>query len=162
MSPCEKHLLGPLHDGELPAAEQMRVARHVAECEDCATELEAIRNASRLLKDFAFDDLTGVELSRIHSAVDQSESQPLLRLIGGLCAVAASVLIISCAWLIELPADNAGTAHQVATRRAEPWEQVATSLRPDPFSLNPDDGIRFADADLANWMLAGLTERTLP
>lgn len=162
MTSCDRQLLGAYHDGELPEDQRAAVEQHVRDCPACTDELRLIQQAAAVFTQHAFDDLTDEELARVHEALDQSESQPLLKLVKVLTVAAASILIVSCAWLMELPAATDPIARQSNLRRPEPWEQVATSLRPDPLSLIQDDPIRFANADMADWMLAGLNRRTYP
>lgn len=162
MNVCERQTLGAYHDGELPEDQRRSVEEHVRACPVCADMLRSLDDTSAIFAQHAFDELTADELARVHEALDQAESQPLLKLVRVLTVVAASILLISCAWLMELPSTAGSIARQPVIRHAEPWEQVATSLRPDPLSLIQDDPIRFANADIAEWMLAGLNRRTNP
>ena len=72
--------------------------------------------------------------------------------------LAASVLIISSAWLMELSQPVASPTI-VLTRPAQPWERMAMTLRAEPLLPQQDDNIaQFADAELAEWMLQRLSE----
>src|SRR5262245_49453623 len=102
MTPCESHLLSAFFDGELPLADQSRVETHLRDCATCAAELRAIRESSQLLRAHRFIDLSQEELSDLHRAIDDaSDERPILRLGLTLGTLAASILIVSGAWLME-------------------------------------------------------------
>src|SRR5436305_9445794 len=103
MSDCDAQLLSAYIDGELLPADRDRLEAHVRNCPACAQELEVMRGVSGALRDIQFDELKPHELSRIHEAIDESADQPILRVGMALSAVAASILIVGSAWLMELP-----------------------------------------------------------
>ena len=165
MCEFDQQILGAFFDGELSADERRRVEAHLRKCPQCTEQLQMIRQASQVLAQHSWDDLKPAELRRVHEAIDREAERPILRIGGTLGLVAASVLIVSCAWLMELPAANSGGTQRqttVAAAPAEPWEQVATTLRADPLQQQAsDDTTQLADADakLADWMLEGLSPK---
>src|SRR5689334_10320193 len=128
MSACDPQLLSAYHDGELDdIGTRQRVDVHLRNCPACAEELQAIRDASQLIAASGLVDLTEAELARVHEAIDDASDRPILRVGGMLGAAAASLLIVSCAWLMDLPANNRpATAPPTSTARmtapAQPWE----------------------------------------
>jgi anti-sigma factor RsiW len=163
---CDLQILGSYHDGELAADERQRIERHIGACARCAAELQALRETSAIFARHQFDDLAETELTRAHEAIEQAATeQPVWRLAMTLGAIAASVLIVSCAWLTALPASSSATSAptEIAQRpiqRAEPWEQMAMTLRPEPLGGARDNTTRLADARLADWMLQGLSGKS--
>jgi anti-sigma factor RsiW len=168
MNDCDLQLLSSYHDGELAVEQRQRVERHVTECARCAAELQALRETSAMFAHHQFQDLTEPELKRAHEAIDETATeQPVWRLAATLGAIAASVLIVSCAWLTALPPASSSAGASAPTfvaqrpvQRAEPWEQMAMTLRPEPLGSARDDTTRLADARLADWMLQGLSGKT--
>jgi anti-sigma factor RsiW len=166
MTPCDEQLLSAFADGELPAGDTARVEAHVRECAACAMNLARIRESSRLLREYPFEDLTGDELRLAHDAIDAAADRPVLRLGFTLGVIAASVLVVSCAWLIELRAPRRqarDTTMSVATSAQVPqWERMAMTLRADPLPHPNEDTTRFAGAqpavEHADWMLTGLVK----
>jgi anti-sigma factor RsiW len=155
MSGCDAQLLSAYVDGELDAAARQRVEQHVACCAACAEEIRSLRETSRLLKNYPFADIDGDELARAHEVIDAAVDQPVLRLGFTLGALAASVLIVSCAWLMELPKAAAPTPNPSPEVASTPqWERMATTLRAEPFrSMNGDTAMMTTDSKLADWML---------
>lgn len=170
MSECEFQLLiGAYHDGELDAAMMRQVERHVEECAACRGELAAMRDLSARIAAVRLDEIDRVESLRLHKAIDEAvdagqESLPLFRTAGLFAAMAASVLIISGVWLLDLkpagrpPGMSGGTSVVLAPE----WEQVAMTLHADPRPQTVEDSLyapRYANT--VKWMLDGLvlTER---
>src|SRR5690348_16142430 len=137
MCDFDPRLLAAYHDGELDVVDRARVEAHVGHYAACAEELAALRETAQLICGSGIDDLTGGELSRLHHAIDDAATdRPILRLGGAIGVIAASILIVSCAWLMELPSSDghgnfSGAAQQVRITRPEPWEQMAM-FRPSP------------------------------
>lgn len=161
MSHCDPEMLGAYFDRELSEDLASGVELHLQHCPECRAELARLGEVSRRLGDHPFDELSKHELDRLHRVIDEAASRPIWRLGGMLLAAAASVLIVSGAWLMELPAGRSAS-QQMAQNRPAAWEQVATSLRPDPFPDVNDHSAQFADAGLTEWMLQGLTGKIQP
>jgi anti-sigma factor RsiW len=167
MSNCDPQLLSAYHDGELDAATRQRVEVHLRDCPACAEELQGIRDASQLIAAGGSADhslLTDEELARVHDAIDDTSDRPILRIGAMLGAAAASLLIVSCAWLMDLPRqDHPAAPPPISAARftapAQPWEEIAVTLRPEiPMQAGDDlnSDTYLADAKLAEWMLQGL------
>jgi anti-sigma factor RsiW len=162
MSPCDEQLLSLYHDGELAAADRARVESHLRECPACARQLELMRDASRLLRDYPFQDITERERADLHEYIDEAADRPIWRIGGTLGIVAASILVIGLAWLNAIPATTARPVTGTVAAAPESWERVAMTLRPDPQTLimstdQIQNQIQLAD----NWTdltLAGLTQ----
>lgn len=142
------------YDGELSAAAARALDRHVVGCESCAHQLQGLRELSQLLGPIRpRGEISQIELARVHRTLDRGRAQPLLRLGIGLSAAAASILIISLAWL-SVPSTNRGSM----ARHSEPqpqWERLAMgydrNLVEPP---SPGQETDLADRELIEWMLA--------
>lgn len=166
MNPCDLQPLGAYFDCELAADARAAVDLHLLACADCRAELAMMQQGSRLLQGYVYDDLTATELTDLHAAVDaaidESAYQPIGRICAGVAVVAASLLLICSVWLTQMRDQPGGRrsgqeVHSLA--RAESWEQVAITLRPDPLPTNAADSIHLADASMTDWMLDGLTAK---
>jgi anti-sigma factor RsiW len=152
------------HDGELSDKGRRAVEEHLARCGACAAELAWLRSISQSLVQRQSPDITTAELGGLHDAVDAAASAAdldlnqvsLYRMAGAQMAIAASVLVVSCVWLNELPAAAPG-ARPAAVAQAPAWERVAVTLRVDPVPNGLDSEVYLADARLADWMLRGLS-----
>src|SRR2546421_1803159 len=107
MIECDFQLqLDAYHDRELDAEARRRFEQHLKDCPTCPAELAAMRALSARIEAATPDDINGDESARIHEAVNQADdAQPVsfpLRTAGLLSALAASVLIISGVWLMDL------------------------------------------------------------
>jgi anti-sigma factor RsiW len=176
MTGCEfESRLDALHDGELSAAEQARVAEHVASCASCGGALQQMQRMSLLLgsrRDDVSKEVSAGELARLHAAVDRQiirarfQVDPSFwRTAGVLSGLAASVLIVASAWLMETPAARQ-PATALAPAAVQPdWERVAMTLRADPLpysgpEANPDhSALADAHANMTDWMLENLKGR---
>jgi hypothetical protein len=161
------------HDGELSAEGVRAAEEHLGRCNACAGELAWLRSVSQAVEPSRVDrasEITRDELRRVHAAVDEAmvsadvvgpESYPisLYRTAGLLMALAASVLIVSCVWLSELPTAS-GPSQPVGvaavTADGPAWERVAMTLRADPLPTGLDSEPYLADSRVADWVLRGL------
>jgi len=165
MSQCNcQSLLGTYHDRELDRLASREVELHVQDCELCAAELAFMRGISARIADIQPPEITLAELARIHDAIDQAaEDQPgslsLMPTMRFLGALAASILIISAVWLLDLRARPEVVGPSTATLALAPeWEHIAVTLHADPRLTIVDDSLfspRFALA--VEWMLDSLT-----
>jgi anti-sigma factor RsiW len=170
MADCPFQLrLDAYHDGELDAAERARVEAHLSTCATCAAELAEMRALSaRIGTATASGEVSADESRGMHAAVrreaeqardERERSMPLLRTAGMLSALAASVLIISGAWLMELRPAAKAPGQEARVALQPEWERVAMTLRADPRPELMDES-RFADsphyAAEIDWMLRGL------
>lgn len=170
MSACQyKSRLDAFHDGQLDPEQSREVSHHVAGCAQCAQDLANLRTLSEALSQVRFGDISQIELARLHKKLDSGTDRSLLRLAGGLTAVAASILIISLAWLTQgssiRPGDPSPT--QVTQTSLPQWEQMAMGADPEQFpvggieapgALTPNTGVaEIPDRETANWMLQSVT-----
>lgn len=162
MSDCPyKFRLDALHDGELDPQERIEIESHVHNCPACGVALAEIRRMAALFEPLKAERLSGEELARVHTAVDEPAEGPgVLRIASVLTGLAASVLIIGTAWLRQMP--NGSPNHSIvrAPTVAPAWERVAMTLQTDPLPFQPWQaraGPALADARLADWMLEDLT-----
>lgn len=152
-------------DGELSGVEAGAIADHVRGCDTCAAELKELGELSALISGHVINlsgsDMTSDELARLHARVETSliradrQSNPFPA-VKAMMALAASVLIISAAWLSEMPRATVTTpSTPVVIAGAPQWERVAVTLQVDP--PVPGTGMSgLADEEMANWMLQNL------
>lgn len=164
--------LDAFHDGELNAAERAGIAEHLQGCAVCAAALEQMQRMSVLLAsdrrdvsgELILSEVGTDEIGRIHAAVDREMNgsaflidRSFWRTAAVLSGLAASVLIVASAWLMETPLPRAGVAlHPAGPLQA--WERVAMG-RSDPLpyagpAANPDQSaLADAHVNMTNWML---------
>ena len=160
--------LDAYHDRELDADARREFEEHLKECPSCPGELAAMRALSSRIEAAIPHDITSAESMRVHEAVNhaadpQPESYPLLRTAGLLSALAASVLIISGVWLLDIRSSRTTTFVKTGPSTLAPeWERVATTLRANPrIRINDDMFFSPHYASTVDWMLSNLvpTER---
>ena len=98
MEPCERsNDVNAYHDHVLPDERRIALEGHLQSCASCARELESLRRLSRL---FAAG-MTAPEPVRV-KLHDLRETQSAVRFEMGLIGMAASILIICGAWLMNV------------------------------------------------------------
>jgi hypothetical protein len=164
MSDCPfTSLLQAYHDGQLSAARKREAEEHVDACAACAAELERLRDLSRTLAGARPDPIRPDEMGRLHEVIatytrEAGDDRRILRLGFGLSAVAASILIISTAWLYDGPFGNrsrlapTGPGSSSVANTGESWEHVAVG-KPDTSAGARPTGT--ARNDVTNWMIGG-------
>lgn len=155
MSQCSSQLsLEAFYDGQALPQVARELERHVATCVACTARLEALRQLSSALQTARPEPIRPDELARLHEAINEAaddvQDRGVLRLVAGLSAVAASILIISAAWLYDGPAPGGGTI----VRRPVPeqtWERMAGggAMPQPPGELPRGTAMR----DTTNWMI---------
>lgn len=173
MSHCEfQPRLSAWYDGELDADEARLVERHVdTGCPICKADLVAMRaltvdlDAATRLPDVA------ESVGGLHDVIRrETEAAParsdLWRTAVVLSGLAASLLVVSATWLVELrPAAQAGgqvispptPTGGPALALSSDWETVATTLRADPRpELLADSPLEPRYADAIDWLLQNL------
>jgi len=166
------------HDGELdgdPAALQS-VEAHVKSCRVCAAELRGVRELSKRFDPIAVStdwEPTADEVRRMHAAVEDEAVEErgagsLFRFGGMLAGLAASVLIISAAWLAEWSpsspssVSSPGSSGQIVARAEDAdWQRVASSAQADPrpkVTTQSDSpyATHLADKQVSGWMIFNL------
>lgn len=152
-------------DGEMSAVDAGGIADHVRGCDMCTTELKELGELSALLSGHAIDlggsEMTSAELARLHQRLDntlaridrRSNGFPAIR---AMMAMAASVLIISAAWLSEMPRATVTTPSPAVIIAAAPqWERIAITLQVDP-PVPGTGNSGLADEEMTSWMLQNL------
>jgi anti-sigma factor RsiW len=163
---CEHRIsLSAYHDGELDQAAARETEWHVKACPACAAELAEIRALSRAFGRFATDPMSREGVAQAHAAAEAAALRaPVLRVAGVLIALAASVLVVGSAWLMEpvLPGYRT-TPVAVVPAPTPDWERVAMTLNAAPLAVEAPDApqpLLLADAatdqTLADWMLRNL------
>lgn len=153
MSDCPyEPRLSAYHDGELSPQASRELDGHVAGCAVCARHLADLRELSRLMAGARpRGEISPAQVSRLHEAIDQPDDRPLLRLGFGLSAAAASVLIVSLAWLSAAPREKRVVV--IAPAPQAQWERLAAL---EPQAPPGDSETEFADA--TKWMLDSLKQ----
>jgi anti-sigma factor RsiW len=171
MQPCDTQVLSAYLDHELDPRSERSVEAHLRQCPDCAQELRSLTQISDWASNPPIEaDLTPGELAEIHDVVDESAGRDrILRWCGVAGVIAASILVISGAWLAALPdgptAMHANLPLARATTPEESWEELATTLQVQPntdLAGQTDHALRVADARFADWMLNSLDNRMPP
>ena len=153
MTQCVFHpQISAYHDGELDSQAATRFADHLAQCPACSEELASLEKISALFSELPQKRMYPIELARLHTNLDKAAaSRPaesdFLRTAGLLSALAASILIISSVWLLEIPSRHGvplspgGTPLPASEFTGLPpntpdWERTALTLQVEPFPLN--------------------------
>jgi len=155
MSECSyQSSLASYYDGQMPPETARDLERHVPTCAACAAELKALSRISRLLETARPEAIRPDELARVHQAVHEIDDRGVLRLVIGLSGIAASILIISAAWLYDGPRPPVN----VVVRPSVPeqaWERMASS---GPMVDQPTGAPVTGTAikDTTDWMIVGM------
>lgn len=168
MSQCPyQNRLSAYHDRELDAPAAAELAGHLATCPRCAQELHAIEEMGQLISSAPMGRMSQIAMARLHGVADRSASRGgLLPLVRGLIAVAASILIIGGAWLMEMPAQRAGVSHpsvsiNPSTGAGEWWESVASgdgAARPPTAAPTGMAEVDDSQGRFQKWMIRSLDE----
>lgn len=170
MPDCEfTSLLQAYHDGQLSAARMREAEGHVSTCAACAAELDRLRDLSRALAGAARPEpIRPDELARLHDViatytVEERDDRRILRLAVGLSAVAASILIISTAWLYDGATGTSAIVHSGTPTNqpvavGESWENVAVGGGVEqPAGVRPTGTAMRTTLDrTTDWMIGGL------
>jgi anti-sigma factor RsiW len=129
MSECPfQSRLGAFHDHELHAETAEKLESHLAGCPTCNEQLLGIRAVSRLFREAPSGRMSQIGISRLHAVAETAAKRrdvfPMFRM---LTAVAASILVIAGAWLIESPGQTRATnPHVMKFKEPEDWENLAS------------------------------------
>ncbi len=155
--------LGAFHDRELDADTAGQLQSHLAECPECSGQLESMRSVSRWFNERGMGQLSPIGLARLHAAADvaatEARRRDLFPLAKALIGVAASVLIIAGAWLVEMPKTVGPTVVQQQTAPAADWERLASGDHLEvQDGVAPNAGLADAtfDATFSDFMVKGL------
>jgi anti-sigma factor RsiW len=159
MSECPfQSRLSAFHDHELDAEMAAKLESHLGNCPACSEQLLGIRAVSRLFREAPSGRMSQIGISRLHAAADtaakRGEVFPMFRM---LTAVAASILVIAGAWLIESPTQTRTSGFDVPYQHvaeAEPWEKLASGGKMEiPRAIEQDSDVAFQD-----WMVNSLKQ----
>ena len=156
MLDCDPIKLSAYADGELEAAEQQRLAEHLAICPQCRAELDELRATAGVFSQLRSAKLTSNERARLHAALDERLYAPIWRIGGAMGLIAASILVIAGTWLAAIPSAQPAQMNtgNLTVAGVNDWQNIAlTGFVP---VNNPGDQIYLADSHLDEWMLVAL------
>lgn len=169
MSQCSYQIsLDAYHDGQMPPEQARELERHLPGCAACSAELTRLSQLSQLLIATRPEGIRPDELTRAHEAVKEIEhsatdDRGIIRLMAGLSAVAASVLIISGAWLYDAPQPASPRYSQGQVVAEQPWERwasagpIASPINVPPAGMaRRDGGDDRTFRDTVDWMIVGM------
>jgi anti-sigma factor RsiW len=147
MTNCEfTNKIEAYHDGELDPSQRALVELHLAHCDDCRHVLNRLQAMSALIASSEQPRLSQISRYRLHQKIDAAMERGLLRLAWTMSGIAASVLLVSSAWLMRV---NENALAQVPSE-APPWMAVSLATSGDPV-------VRDAASPAAQWYLADAT-----
>lgn len=150
--------LASYYDGQARPELAGEIQRHLPACLACSEELGRLSRLSQELATIRPEPIHPDELARLHEAVRGVEDHALedrgvLRLVAGLSAMAASVLIIGTAWLYDGPKPNPTTIVREPVP-VQNWERIASGgASAQPAEARPTGT---AMRDTTNWMIRAL------
>jgi anti-sigma factor RsiW len=165
MSDCQfNSRLNAYHDGELDAGELDAVAAHLESCDSCRKELAGIVDVSRAMEQFDPGEITPIELGRLHRELDRADESGLIRFTAVLATMAASVLVISLAWIGQASQPSTPTASLRRIEQLPEWQRLAMGEPATPPYLPnqgvpsiPNTGVAIdEEKGTIDWMLNGL------
>lgn len=158
MSECPyQSRLSAFHDHELDAGMAEKLQSHLDACPTCNEQLQGIRAVSRLLHEAHSARMSQMGLARLHetagAAAKKRDVFPMFKMLS---AVAASILVIAGAWLVETPGQTRHVDQGVIYRASESWENVAMGGRAEiPHGIAPDTDVAL-QSEFSNWMVKNL------
>jgi anti-sigma factor RsiW len=140
------------HDGELPSAAASALEAHLPTCPACTSRLAELAQMSNLFAAASVPHLSQISLHRLHHKVADEMDRGLVRLAWGLSAVAASIMVVASAWLMQIkPVPTA--APTITAQAAPPWVGVPTSFESDTVSHE-------VATPVGQWYLADASSRS--
>lgn len=159
---CEyRARLGVYHDGELSQEARADVEAHLRDCADCRTALHEMKEMSALFAAAEVEAAPPEAIAGMHSAVRaaQVEAAEAPSFLRPLAVIAASLLVISSVWLVDLSNRHPPARTPAKIVSVPAWERVAMTLHADP-AIESDplmNDSELAEARLTNWMVESLT-----
>ena len=133
------------HDGELPPEERRRFEGHLADCPECARELERLRAVSRLLEAVPAATIPYGALGRLHANLGNARERVIIRICRPVAIAATALLAVCALWLWQ--ADSNGSLERAAPAS---WELAAVTLDTELTQTGSWDGLALWTAgDLA-------------
>ena len=153
MNECQfQPRLSAYYDQELDAPTARELQSHLANCATCREELDGIRIVSRAIQSVPTRDMSQIGMARLHKTADAAtRRRDVLPFAKPLIAIAASVLVIAGAWLMELPSSHPTGPGITGTQQPEDWEKLACG---DKIQL-PGESETEIDSAVA-WMMQSL------
>jgi anti-sigma factor RsiW len=150
---CEfSQQLEAYHDGELPVDAHAAMQAHLLSCPACSQQLAELAAMSNLFATAPVPRLSQISQHRLHHKLTDEMDRGLVRLAWSLSAVAAGIMVVGSAWLMQL--GNVPAAGPVATvQAAPPWADVHATAEAETVS-------REAATPVAQWYLADASSRT--
>lgn len=125
MSECEQtSRASAYHDGALSPAGGAEFEAHCRRCRACAGELEQVRKLSGLLGSLPPEPMPAETLARLHRAADRLPATGIVRMSEVLAAVAAIILAVCVAGLVNLGSSRGGGGGLPL------WETQAVAAQP--------------------------------
>jgi anti-sigma factor RsiW len=113
--------LSAYHDGRFSGERLAMIQRHIADCPPCGLELSRLAALSGMFAATVRPGISQIARHRLHDKIDAAMERGLIRFGWSLSGIAASILLVSSAWLMHV-----GSNRQV-TEAAPPWVGVAAS-----------------------------------
>lgn len=155
MSQCSYQTsLEAYQDGQAGLEMAREIESHALTCAACSAELNRLMQLSELLRTARPEGIRADELARLHEAVESVEDRGIIRMVFGLSAVAASILIISTAWLYDVPQRGPVGPYVVGHVVEQPWERMASVGHPVVPEVRPS-GTAMANQETIDWMIRG-------
>ncbi len=139
------------HDGELSAAAASTLKAHLATCPACIKQLSELTQISNLFAAAPVPYLSQISRHRLHHKIADEMDRSLVRFAWGLAAVAAGIMIIGSAWLMQVK--EVIPTPTVTAQVAPPWSGVPTSFESETVSHE-------AATPVAQWYLADASGRS--
>lgn len=153
MDECkEAERLGAYGDGELSDAARAGMEEHLARCPACRAELNRLRALSDMLAAAhtgrMADEpaMSPAAMKRFHKAVDAMPMIELAHIAEVFGAVAASILVACCLWLLHARSSGV-TSGQIPI-----WETVAIARH--------ETTVTAPEEQLTQWIVQDLSEKT--
>jgi anti-sigma factor RsiW len=165
MSECpNESRLSAYHDRELDAGTSQLIESHLAGCNSCSNTLRGIVAVSTLLGATPNGRMSQMGLARLHETASSAAAtiaaqRARFPMIKAMMTIAASILVIAGAWLVEIPSTKPAVTGIVQQPvRMEPWENVALGGGRDiPTDIQRQTGT--ARADFSSFVLRDLQAR---
>jgi hypothetical protein len=142
------------YDDELDADTSGQLRAHLADCPSCSASLQALRRVSRLIASAPTRPISQIGMARLHAAADSAARQrTVFPMAKALLAIAASVLIVGSAWLVEIPGQSASPN---ASADVHSFEDELDSLATGGRFLVPNEIVPetdLADRRFGEWMI---------
>jgi anti-sigma factor RsiW len=125
-----KQKLSAYHDGELTIDERAEMARHLAWCQACLSQIEQFKQMSAFIKSGTPGGLSQIALRRLHNKLDEVIERGLVRFAWEVSGIAAAILLIGSVWLARLNEPTSVSAPVSTAVAVPPWVGAQASVDP--------------------------------